>query len=741
MPIRPPALDDRGYDDLVAELVARIPAHTPEWTHVAPGDPGRTLIELFAWLGDTLLYRANLIPERQRLAFLRLLGHPLLPARAAGGLVALSLEDRETTAAVQVPAHSPIDRPLPFETLHEATVFPVTARCYCKRRLDDRELDAFRDLLPDLRDLHGLDGEPVAYATTAVFPEGRAEAGGFDLIGRTVDRSLWIALFAAAPAQVEAVRGTLGAGPDGRRRVLNVGLAPALEVPALFEDIGVRARMPHVWEIATGRDRGDELDYLTLETLADDTLGLARAGVQRLLLPGADDIGAPPNDVRRAVDAGVAQRPPRIDDPVLAARLVTWLRLRPDAGARIEALRLSWAGVNAVGIDQRRTVAGRVVGVGNGASDQTADLGEPSVEAASLELQVEEEGLGWRTWRQVPDLALASRDDAVYVLDGEAGQVRFGDGVRGRVPGAGRAIRIARMRAGGGAHGNLPAGSVSALAGLGPGREAPPVRVAVWQPLAFAGGADAETVAEAERRIPARLRHRERAVTESDFRELAARAPGVAVGRVEVMPRFKPQQRRFGVPGVVSVMVLPKRDGHEGPNPRPDRPFLETVHAWLDPRRVLGTELYTIGCEYVPLGVSVAVEVRDGHARDAVLNAVREALRAHLWPLAPGGVDGSGWALGRPVGDRELEVVTARVPGVAAVAPVKLFARPASGAWRQLPRDGLDRASLPLLAWQLPELLALAVVDGTVAPDALQAPAGPADADGAIPVPVVPRVC
>ena len=76
MPIRPPRLDDRRYADLVEELLARIPAHAPEYTDPRPGDPGRTLIELFAWLTDTLLYRANLIPERQRLAFLRLLGVP-----------------------------------------------------------------------------------------------------------------------------------------------------------------------------------------------------------------------------------------------------------------------------------------------------------------------------------------------------------------------------------------------------------------------------------------------------------------------------------------------------------------------------------------------------------------------------------------------------------------------------------------------------------------------------------------
>ena len=31
MPIVPPRLDDRGFDDLVEELIARVPAHTPEW--------------------------------------------------------------------------------------------------------------------------------------------------------------------------------------------------------------------------------------------------------------------------------------------------------------------------------------------------------------------------------------------------------------------------------------------------------------------------------------------------------------------------------------------------------------------------------------------------------------------------------------------------------------------------------------------------------------------------------------
>ena len=39
--ITPPILDARRFDDLVEELMARIPAHTPEWTNPRQGDPGR----------------------------------------------------------------------------------------------------------------------------------------------------------------------------------------------------------------------------------------------------------------------------------------------------------------------------------------------------------------------------------------------------------------------------------------------------------------------------------------------------------------------------------------------------------------------------------------------------------------------------------------------------------------------------------------------------------------------------
>ena len=74
----------------VDEALARIPIHNPDWTNFNESDPGVTLLELFAFLTESLLYRANQIPERNRRAFLSLLGVPLKPATAAQGIVTLS---------------------------------------------------------------------------------------------------------------------------------------------------------------------------------------------------------------------------------------------------------------------------------------------------------------------------------------------------------------------------------------------------------------------------------------------------------------------------------------------------------------------------------------------------------------------------------------------------------------------------------------------------------------------------
>jgi hypothetical protein len=736
MPIPHYNLDDRGFEDLVNEMLARIPGHTPEWTNPRLGDPGRTLIELFAWLADTVLYRANLIPERQRLAFLRLLNIPMRPAIPATGLAAFEMANAKLTAPVDVPVHTTIKGPVDFETRSEIMVLPLTGRVYFKRKPTPGELKSLQQIIVGLESVYDV-AAGTPYITTPLFADGPADNKGIDVAAESVDGCLWIALQVGKAENLPAVRTALARDQKGAK-VLNVGLQPRIALPQFDEDITVPASARDVWdwEITSSRlANNGEPEYISLDQVLDTTAGYSRQGIIRLELPDKDDIGAPANDVAVDVNAGVGNRPPRLDDPEAAGRVFAWLRLRPVHHSH--SLALSWLGINAVEIDQRKTLSGVIVATSNGAADQTIRLPGRSVEPVSLELQVEEEGRGFVDWQRIDDLFTAGRDDRVYQLDAEAGTVAFGNGVRGRVPGAGMRVRVAQMRSGGGAGGNLIAGNLSAVA---------QANLKVSQPVATSGGSDAESLDDAEKRIPGFLRHRDRAVTEDDFKQLALNTPAVDIGRVEVLPKFKPQQRRTDIPGVVSVMVLPRAATRLPPNPRPDRMILERVHAHLDVRRPLATEMYVMGVEYVPIGLAAAVRLRDGHARDRVLQNVRDALRDYLWPLAPGGSEGEGWALGQAVIQQELEVVVARVRGVRVVRGVNLFARQ-NGKWVIVdtgPQTGVQRIDLEI--WQLPELLAVVVEDSDTPADDLSratglgsglAPGTPA----AIPIPVVPEVC
>ncbi len=133
MPIAAPTIDDRRYQDLLDEALARIPVHNPEWTNFNRSDPGITLVELFAFLTENLLYRANQIPERNRRKFLSLLGVPLQPAESARGLVtsptSAGLLD---TVTLNAGAGGPRRRGAVPHRLG-LDVLPVEARVYYKR--------------------------------------------------------------------------------------------------------------------------------------------------------------------------------------------------------------------------------------------------------------------------------------------------------------------------------------------------------------------------------------------------------------------------------------------------------------------------------------------------------------------------------------------------------------------------------------------------------------------------------
>ena len=84
MPLPEPVLDDLRFQrDLVDEARRRIIRYCPEWTEYNLSDPGITLIELFAWMTEMIVYRLNRVPEKNYIKFMELLGIQLQPAHSA----------------------------------------------------------------------------------------------------------------------------------------------------------------------------------------------------------------------------------------------------------------------------------------------------------------------------------------------------------------------------------------------------------------------------------------------------------------------------------------------------------------------------------------------------------------------------------------------------------------------------------------------------------------------------------
>jgi baseplate J-like protein len=137
MPLTLPNLDDRTYANLAAEARALIPTYAPEWTNHNPSDPGITLLELFAYVTELLIYRVNRVTDANVVAFLRLINGPSwtpTPGRS------LTEDVRDAVLQLRRPYRAVTSDD--FESLVLAAGLGV-ARAHCMPR---RELDSENEL-------------------------------------------------------------------------------------------------------------------------------------------------------------------------------------------------------------------------------------------------------------------------------------------------------------------------------------------------------------------------------------------------------------------------------------------------------------------------------------------------------------------------------------------------------------------------------------------------------------------
>jgi hypothetical protein len=763
VPLTIPNLDNRRFKDLFDEAIARIPVYTPEYTNFNKSDPGVTLIEVFAFLTENLLYRCNQIPERNRKKFLKLLNIPLQPATAAQGLITITNADTNQLKTITLNDDVEVRAgQVPFRTTRGIDVLPIEGRIYFKQTIPSPTqaiLDYYNQLYASFR------GSPQASLPTLYQVVAFPQAGSAPVaLSDTVDGYLWLALLGRDVDQHTS--GFLDIARDViAGKTLSVGIVPFLvdgtKTLASGRSAAAPAPVTLLFDIPNLPASGGLLDsqnripsYRPLNSQPTGDL-FSAPGFVDVTLPAKSDLRLWNNI--DPLESGVNQLPPSLDDSALHDRLITWLRIRPSTPG---TGRFLWMGINSVPVSQREHIFAEVLPNGSGEPDQTANLAQAPVLPESVTVTVIPAQGEKADWTPVDDLFLAgpevptpdltqppgspampSAESKVFLLDAEAGQITFGDGIHGSRP-----PELARMLANydfcKGAAGNVGAGSINTspvLQGL-----------KVNNPLATWGGADAETPNAGEKQISHYLQHRDRLVTAYDFEAITLRTPGVQIGRVNVIPNFHPElsSGRGDAPGAITLMLIPAVDPDHPDAPVPSNDFLNTVCSYLDSRRLITTEVYLRGPEYIGIWVSIGIQVLPGVSAAPVREDVKAAVIQFLAPTrggaeelpgdpaallnAPQTAPDVGWPLGKSVIALEIMAVAGRVKGIEFVNEVLLAT------------DGAAIAQLDISGLQLPRILGFSVKDGAATPiDELRS--GPSAATttsgGTAQVPVIPGEC
>ncbi len=625
LPTRP--LDDRSFQDLVDEAKKRIPLYCPEWTDHNVSDPGVTLIELFAWMVDILLYRLNQVPASHYIQLLELLGIQLEPPQAASAPITFYLSAPQPTA-VTVPRGTAAStsradggEAIVFSTDEELVIRPAELKHIITRyRTPDR----------------GLVYRAVALARlTREFPtfsperpqEGDGLYMGFDA---DLDHHL-----------VGFEMNCLRAG----------GLNIIPESP------------PLIWQAWTATGWRD------LEIEEDTTGGMSWSGRVLLHLPElarSEINGIEAHWVRCQVTPTREDQRPYTTSPILRdISMATW-------GATVTA-------------SHATEVLHEPLGRSDGSPGQVFRLEHTPILPRHEDERVElwQSGMeSWQAWAEVASFGESSADDPHYVLDSATGELRFGPALRqrngavrryGAIPPRGAELRFSRYRYGGGTAGNVRRGAITEL------KSAPAYIKRISNRAPAQGGLDQETLEQAIFRARNLLRTRYRAVTASDYEYLTLDAFRGEIARVRCLQTALAGATpdRAG-PGQVYVIVIPHLPEEEATRYIPlarlalAPELQQRIARFLDERRLLTTQLEVRQAGYKRIRVDAQVVARPETDERRLQADIRGALERFVNPLR-GGPEGNGWPFGRELYLSDLYACIQTVDGLLNVQSIDMF--------------------------------------------------------------------
>jgi len=664
--IQPPNLDDRTWQDLVDEAKALIPIYAPQWTDTSPSDLGITLIELFAWLVEGLTYRLNRVPDKNYIAFLNLLGitrEPAVPAHVFLTFTAQPPASGQPAIPVLVPKGTQAQTqgtetqaPIIFETDEDLNVLPTNL----KTILQISSNTSSSNTSSGGQASRGRRARSAAMTTTYTYVNITPALAAPPANGYTItlqpQQSVWLAL-----------------GFD-KQIATALPLSFHFTNPIMIDPSTMKPQALVSWSYSTGKDDPLTWNWKPLaEDLATDTtqgltISLQQDGIVTLT-PPANWTGQTPTSW---TSAKTAFTPAKSTDNVTDTLYWIGIKITNQFNAPVQ-IGLGYILFNAVSAHNTLTIpVPEPLGKSDGSPFQVFQLQHyplfkrPGTDTPYDHLVVK---VNSDIWQQADELPAGAGN--YYQLNPVTGEIRFGNfdpkqkkpGTYGSIPLQGAQITAQTYRyVAVGLSGNVEAGKINGLV-----RSVDRI-VSVINNISSLGAADEEAIEDTLRRAPEQLRRRDRAITMEDYEALARESSDdVAIVRcldprlIDATNVTNPLKGSLGTPwtfgaldrspGNVNVIIVPD-EGLNTARPQPSNETLYTVQGYLDKRRDLTARLLVTGPRYLPIIVSVIVEVWQSIYNDTVKNIITEATRDNIMKfLHPtrGGIDGNGWQVGQSV--------------------------------------------------------------------------------------------
>ena len=718
-------LDDRSFEDLVEECILRIPRYCPEWTNHNPGDPGITLIELFAWLTDQMLMRFNQVPRRNYVAFLELLGIRLQPPAPAECELTFYLTQAQPQP-IRIPYATEVatvrtetQEAIIFSTDEEFAIGNPQIKHFLTGLTEEERPNNLRQRTT--RERSSSNNQWWNLEETLLFQQSLPSNCFYLVLQEDIENSITGNVIALT------FRGQVAR---------STGIDP--ENPPLR------------WEAWNGKNwqstilRKPEDDKTKGFSFSD----LGEQGTNPSI-DGADVILHLPQQLP-STDFGTEYRGHWIRCVYTYPR-----QLQPSYSSSPSILGIKVRSIGgAVNASECIRIENELLGVSDGKAGQLFQLqAQPILRRKPGEcIQVKPINSPAEIWEEVTDFADSGPEDLHYTIDAQTGMVQFGPLIRepaqlkqrtrersqiqpggqivrrdstesrnlsnlqpdyangapneslerqyGKVPPPGAEIYMRVYRTGGGSRGNVQAEKLLVI------KQAIPYVKSVVNYQPARGGIDQESLDEAVIRVPQILRTRASAVTPEDFENVAKTATR-AVARAHCLTNAMNT-----TPGRVTLLIVPRVetemiDFRLGIDP--DQYFvlnsmLETeILEYMQDRKPLGVQVKLQEPEYVGVSVTTEVIIEPKYNNPRVIEQIRTQLLIALYrflnPLT-GGIEGKGWDLGRPVSRSDIFALCQKIPGIRYLGMVELFElrKYVSGWFREpAPQEMINPGSLGLI--------------------------------------------